>query len=117
MSLPDVTTCKPAGTFESTRYQPGEWDYAISITRTEAGDFVSGTIELTAPDEGEVVAVIEAVKCNYAYWYDHPLVSKPNFAAVGTATYGDWEGNFMFLFADRGWLRKIGWSSWIRSAD
>jgi hypothetical protein len=92
--------CEAAGTFTSQRYQPGEWDYAISITRTEAGDFVSGTIELTAPDEGKVVGVVEEVKCNYAHWYNHPLVSKPNFAAVGTATYGAWTGNFMFLFAD-----------------
>jgi hypothetical protein len=128
-AIPTVE-CKPAGTFTSERYQPGEWDYAISIARTEAGDFVSGTIELTAPDEGKVVAVIEAVKCNYACWYDNPLVSKPNFAAVGTATYGDWEGNFMFLFADSHiqmvlstedysdeWATETLWAPGVRAYD
>jgi hypothetical protein len=122
--------CEAAGTFNSKRYQPGEWDYAISITRTEAGDFVSGTIQLTAPDEAKVVAVIEAVKCNYACWYDHPLVSKPNFAAVGTATYGAWEGNFMFLFADSHiqmvlsaedysdeWATETLWARGVRAYD
>jgi hypothetical protein len=105
---PDVKTgtvtvgvpCETTGTFTSQRHQPGTWNYDISITRTEDGKFVSGSIDLTAPNTTEVVAVVKAVKCNYAYWYNNPLVSKPNFAAVGTATYGAWTGNFMFLIAD-----------------
>ena len=40
------------------------------------------------------------IKENYAYWYDMSIVSKPNLAAVGTATYGTYEENFMFLLAD-----------------
>ena len=100
-----VVTCpttewSSTGTFNSTRYLPGLWSYNVTITRDCDDEFVSGVIELIDPDSGVVNAVVEDVKKNYAYWYDMIIVSKPNLAAVGTATYGTYEGNFMFLLAN-----------------
>ena len=104
-SLYVVVTCpttewSSTGTFNSTRYLPGLWSYNVTITRDCDDEFVSGAIELIDPDSGVVNAVVEDVKENYAYWDNMSIVSKPNLAAVGTATYGTYEGNFMFLLAN-----------------
>lgn len=93
-------TTEWSGAFTSKRYLPGEWDYDVSITRNCGNTFESGEITLTDPDDGVIEADVAHVKDNYPYWYDMSAVSKPNLAAVGTATYGIFNGNFMFLLAD-----------------
>ena len=130
-----VVTCpttewSSTGTFNSTRYLPGLWNYNVTITRDCDDEFVSGVIELIDPDSGVVNAVVEDVKENYAYWYNMSIVSQPNLAAVGTATYGTYEGNFMFLIADshiwialgqedyyNEWENETVWSSVVRDYD
>lgn len=97
---PGPVSCVTEGTFDSARYLPQEWRYSISINRGEDGALLSGIIELEDPAGGMIVADVREVKCNYALWYDHPEVSRPSFAAAGTATYGAWEGSFIFLIAD-----------------
>jgi len=130
-----VVTCpttewSSTGTFNSTRYLPGLWSYNVTITRDCDDEFVSGAIELIDPDGGVVNAVVADVKENYPYWYGMSAVSKPNLAAVGTATYGTYEGNFMFLLADshiwmalgqedyyNEWENDTVWSSVVRDYD
>ena len=89
-----------SGTFTSIRYLPGVWNYDIYLVRDCAGELISGTITFTDPAGVVIDASVSDVKDNYAYWYNMPGVSKPNLAAVGTATYGSYTGKFMFLSAD-----------------
>jgi len=93
-------TTEYSGTFISTRDVPGVWSYDVTIARDcDEADIVSVEINLIDP-YGEVIETnVEGVKEDYAYWVDNWNI-KPNLAAVGTATYGSFEGNFMFLFAD-----------------
>jgi len=91
-----------SGEFISTRYLPGplygSWEYDVSFTKTFGGDFSHGKIVLTDPNDLEIVANVNDIKSDYPYWVQWNYV--PNYAAVGTATYGTYDGNFMFLIAD-----------------
>jgi hypothetical protein len=80
---------------------PGPWSYNVTIARDcNESEIVWAEITLTDPDGNNIETVVEEVKENYAYWYNMTNVSQPNLAAVGTATYGTYERNFMFLLAD-----------------
>jgi len=87
-----------SGEFISERYFPGLWQYDVSFTKTFGGDFLHGEIVLTDPDGEEIVADVEEIKSDYQYWAKWGFV--PNYAAAGTATYGVYSGNFMFLIAN-----------------
>jgi len=88
-----------SGEFISTRYLPdGQWKYDVSFTKSFNGDFSHGTIILTDPNGLAIVADVEEIKSDYQYWAKWGYV--PNYAAVGTAKYGSYSGNFMFLIAD-----------------
>ncbi len=88
-----------SGEFISTRWLPdGQWKYDVSFTKSFNGDLSHGKIILTDPEGIEIVADVQDIKSNYQYWAKWGRV--PNYAAVGTATYEIYDGNFMFLIAD-----------------
>jgi len=92
-------TTEYSGTFTSTRDIPGEWSYDVTIVRDcNEGEIVWAEITLTDPYSTVIETNVEDVKEDYAYWLQWNI--QPNLAAVGTAIYGSFEGNFMFLFAD-----------------
>ena len=94
---PTYLNVNGSGSFTSTRYLPGEWDYEINLTRACDNRFISGQITLTDPNEDVLEAEIDDFKYDYAYWNS----DIPNIAAVGTATYKEDPYNFMFLYAQR----------------
>ena len=92
-------TTEYSGTFNSTRDVPGTWSYDITIARDcESGDIVWAEITLEDPYGVSLETVVEETKEDYAYWLQWNI--QPNIAALGTATYSGYEGNFMFLFGD-----------------
>ncbi len=92
-------TTEWSGTFTSTRDVPGEWSYDVTIARDcDNSDIVWAEVTLTNPEGVAIQTTVEDTKEDYDYWLQWNI--QPNIAAVGTATYGEYEGNFMFLFAD-----------------
>lgn len=80
-----------------------EWYYEVHIKEAMYGPYSKGVITFSAGNY-EIIAHVEDVKTNYAYWASVEL-GRENLAAAGWAEYNGGIYNFIFICAEGGlWM-------------